>query len=99
MQSLAHCQPDVVTPRDRSAREASARDDARGPPTRLRFPTSAIRWRRASGAGGMNRRSDRHHRGRWRSLSWRSASRPRSSQASRAIVSCRPVVAGTQARS
>jgi hypothetical protein len=29
----------------------------------------------------------------WRFLSWRSASRPRPSQASRAIVSCRPVLA------
>jgi len=47
---------------DRNAREASARHGARAAPTRRGLQTSAIRWRRASGAGGVNRRSDRQHR-------------------------------------
>ena len=37
----------------RNAREASARDEAFAVPTRRGFPTIAIRWRRASGAGGV----------------------------------------------
>ena len=44
------------------AREASARDGAGAAPTRRGLPTSAIRWRRASGVGGVNRRSDRQRR-------------------------------------
>jgi hypothetical protein len=44
------------------AREASARDGAPSAPTRRGLPTSAIRWRRASGGAGVNRRSDRQPR-------------------------------------
>ena len=47
---------------DRNAREASARHGAYDAPTRRGLPPSAIRWRRASGAGGVNRRSDRQRR-------------------------------------
>ena len=44
------------------AREASARDEALAAPTRRGFPALTIRWRRASGDGGVNRRSDRQRR-------------------------------------
>jgi hypothetical protein len=44
-------------------REKRASDTAAGAaPMRRGLPTSAIRRRRASGAGGVNRRSDRQHR-------------------------------------
>ena len=49
-------------PQLRNAREASARHDACAAPTRRGLPTSAIRWRRASGADAVNRRSDRQRR-------------------------------------
>ena len=52
----------ATEPRLRLAREASARHGACAAPTRRGLPTSAIRWRRASGAGGVNRRSDRQRR-------------------------------------
>jgi len=37
-------------------------DEALAAPTRRGFPAIAIRWRRASGGGGVNRRSDRQRR-------------------------------------
>ena len=55
---------------DRNAREASARHGAYDAPTRRGLPPSAIRWRRASGAGGVNRRSDRQRRSARALLPW-----------------------------
>jgi hypothetical protein len=58
------------------AREASARHGACAAPTRRGLPTSAIRWRRASDADAVNRRSDRQRRSARALPPWRCDSPP-----------------------